>query len=81
MLPFTRQDRESLCHYLLECLTPEAGRWPGEVCDHTLRHTANWLSNHGFDAEAYIAQFHAENIDCDCRALIYTVRTWEDPPS
>ena len=77
MLPFTSQDRESLCHYLLEHLTPDAGRWGGEVCDHTLRHTTNWLSSHDLDAEAYIAQFHEANIDCDCRVLIYTVRAYE----
>ena len=74
MLPFSRQDRESLCSYLLERLTPDAGRWTGEVCDHTLRHTANWLSKHGLDVEAYTTALHEANIDCDCMALIYTLR-------
>ncbi len=77
MLHFTPQDREYLRNYLLECLTPEAGRWGGEVCDNTLRHTTTWLSSEGFDVEACIAALQEADIVCDCQALIYTVRAYE----
>ncbi len=77
MLLLTRQDRESLRNYLLECLTPEAGRWGGEVCDNTLRYTTTWLSSEGFDGEAYTAAFQEAGSVCDCRVLIYTLRAYE----
>ena len=80
MPAFTPQDRESLRRYLLDRLTPAAGRWAGHVCDHTLRHTTNWLSMHDLDVEAYTAGFHEANIDCDCKTLIYTIRASERPP-
>ncbi len=79
MFPFSRQDRDSLRSYLLECLTPEAGRWSGDVCNHSLRYTTSWLRMCGYDVATYTTWFQQAEMACDCRVLITLVRALGAP--
>ena len=51
---------------------------PRQGCDHTLRLTQQWLSEHGHRSEPVVEWLNANGGFCDCEVLANAEQAWLD---